>query len=503
MTFLKKYFVRFNSLYTKIAIAVILSLVLFFSVFVFFAKKTGKELLNQLMLAKAHSVLDITENAIAKTMVEGKYHGMQDLTSWILSSLAIKEIYIMDDSGKIIIDGRDHSVGSQVSFQDFLPTNVQHDTKYQLNIDQNVYAYKIIHPIIKRKECQSCHQNKNSNIGYLMLTVSMEDIQGYASAHQRSNITLVIVTLIGAGLILFVTLAFGVIKPMKKLSSALQKASGLIPQIGKNERDYIEIDKVVHTNDEIGKLQEILTELVDELNRAYKQIKEMHANQMVRADQLATVGEMAASIAHEIRNPVAGVQGALEIIKSEIQHDEPRKEIIEEMQIQLKRVNKAVTDLLSYARPSAPNFVVSDLSDLTRRTVSLLIRQIQEKKIDLQILNVTEIPNLYIDEKLIQQVFFNIIMNAVDAVKEDGRIQIYLASLDHRVVIKFSNNGEQIPENKRENIFKPFYTTKHKGTGLGLAISKKIIEQHNGTIRLDTTLNTGTAFIIELPVNQG
>jgi signal transduction histidine kinase len=283
----------------------------------------------------------------------------------------------------------------------------------------------------------------------------------------------------------------------------MQAVSSSIHKIGKQEKDRVEFNPVVRTSDEIGQLQKNLSELVDELNRANQQIKEMHVSQMVRADQLANVGEMAASIAHEIRNPVAGVQGALEIIKSEIQHDEPRKEIIEEMQTQLKRVNKAITDLLSYARPSAPHFVISDLSNLTRKTASLLTRQTQEKKINLQILNVTEIPDIFIDEKLIQQVFFNIIMNAIDAVKEDGRIQIYLSSIDDRVVIKFSNNGEAIPENKRESIFKPFFTTKHKGTGLGLAISKKIIEQHNGTIRLDTTLNTGTTFIIELPTKQG
>lgn len=283
----------------------------------------------------------------------------------------------------------------------------------------------------------------------------------------------------------------------------MQRVSCTIHHIGREEKSFLEIRKVVNSDDEIGDLQKQLAGLIDELNSAYKEIKEIHANRMMRADQLAVVGEMAASIAHEIRNPVAGVQGALEIIKSEIEHDQPKKEIIEEMQIQLKRVNKAVTDLLSYARPSVPHCILSDINSLIRRTASLLTRQIQAKKIDLKILNVTEIPDLFIDEKLIQQVFFNIILNAIDAVKECGRIQIALSKFDGSVLMKFSDDGDGIPEDIKENIFKPFYTTKHKGTGLGLAISKKILEQHNGSITLDSTMNRGTTMLIKLPINQG
>jgi signal transduction histidine kinase len=492
-----------KSLYGKVALAVSVILLIFFSIFVVIAKKTGKDLLNQLMLVKAHSVLDLTENTIAKIMIEGKGHGLQNLAEGVLKSVNIKDVYIMDNDGKIVLDAKKKSVGQVIPVHSFISTNNIHNTRYQVNIEQGIYSYKIIHPIFKRPECHKCHQSNSPTIGYLMMTVSMEDIQQSAAAHQKSNIILVVSTLFGTGLILLITLSIAVVRPVKNLSKAMQAVSSSIHKIGKQEKDRVEFNPVVRTSDEIGQLQKNLSELVDELNRANQQIKEMHVSQMVRADQLANVGEMAASIAHEIRNPVAGVQGALEIIKSEIQHDEPRKEIIEEMQTQLKRVNKAITDLLSYARPSAPHFVISDLSNLTRKTASLLTRQTQEKKINLQILNVTEIPDIFIDEKLIQQVFFNIIMNAIDAVKEDGRIQIYLSSIDDRVVIKFSNNGEAIPENKRESIFKPFFTTKHKGTGLGLAISKKIIEQHNGTIRLDTTLNTGTTFIIELPTKQG
>lgn len=500
---LKKIVFRINSLYGKIAISVIVILTLFFSILVFWAKKTGTDLLDQLMLAKTHSVLDLVENAISKTMMEGRYHGIQNLVSGMISSMSVEEISILDDDGKIIIDGKNLAVGKKVEVHDFILTNNRHDTKYKVIVQDGVYLYKAIHPIFKRQECRSCHQSNNSTVGSLMMTISMKDIQENSSKHQKSNFVLVVVTLLSTGFSLFIMLSLWVIIPIKKLSKEMQRVSCTIHHIGKEEKSFLEIRKVVNSDDEIGDLQKQLAGLIDELNSAYKEIKEIHANRMMRADQLAVVGEMAASIAHEIRNPVAGVQGALEIIKSEIEHDQPKKEIIEEMQIQLKRVNKAVTDLLSYARPSVPHCILSDVTSLIRRTASLLTRQIQEKKIDLKILNVTEIPDLYIDEKLIQQVFFNIILNAIDAVKECGRIQIALSKFDGSVLMKFSDDGDGIPEDIKENIFKPFYTTKHKGTGLGLAISKKILEQHNGSITLDSTMNRGTTMLIKLPINQG
>jgi hypothetical protein len=170
-----------KSLYGKVALAVSVILLIFFSIFVVIAKKTGKDLLNQLMLVKAHSVLDLTENTIAKIMIEGKGHGLQNLAEGVLKSVNIKDVYIMDNDGKIVLDAKKKSVGQVIPVHSFISTNNIHNTRYQVNIEQGIYSYKIIHPIFKRPECHKCHQSNSPTIGYLMMTVSMEDIQQSAA----------------------------------------------------------------------------------------------------------------------------------------------------------------------------------------------------------------------------------------------------------------------------------------------------------------------------------
>jgi signal transduction histidine kinase len=196
------------------------------------------------------------------------------------------------------------------------------------------------------------------------------------------------------------------------------------------------------------------------------------------------------------------VLGALQVFKSELQPNDERIEIFDEMIVQLERVNHTVNDLLSYAKPTPPSFAQVNVVDIIQRTVALLSRQCARDGVKLN----AEFKNSQIimsaDRKQFQQVLWNLVMNAHHAITDGGQIDIYADEEDQYVRIQISDNGRGIPPNEIGNVFKPFFTTKHKGTGLGMTISKRIIEQHNGTIALESEINKGTRVTIKMPKIQ-
>jgi signal transduction histidine kinase len=251
--------------------------------------------------------------------------------------------------------------------------------------------------------------------------------------------------------------------------------------------------------DEIADLSRDFNTLVRNLNEANAKLFEVHQSQLEHADRLASTGEMAASIAHEIKNPLAGILGAVQVFDSEVTDDDPKKEILSEMKVQLERMNHAVNDLLSYARPAQPVFEPVRLHDLIKKIVTLLPHQFKEKNIVIKEELSPDTILIHADKKQFQQVMWNIVLNGMQAMDHGGVLTIRTGTADGKVTITIKDTGKGIPPDQVERVFKPFYTTKHKGTGLGMTISRRIIEQHNGSILVRSTVGTGTIVEILLP----
>jgi signal transduction histidine kinase len=211
---------------------------------------------------------------------------------------------------------------------------------------------------------------------------------------------------------------------------------------------------------------------------------------------------MAANIAHEIKNPLTGALGALEIIMEDMPEGNSCIAIMQEIIVQLERINQAVNDLLSYAKPADPVFEKINLNEIIKRTLSLLESQIKAENIEVNLSLMKNIPILTADEKLIQQLFWNILLNAVQSMKNNGTLTIKTEKENSTVKIEIQDTGKGIPKDNYEKIFKPFFTNKHKGTGLGLAISKRIVDQHSGDISIESEVGKGTTFIITLPISR-
>ncbi len=226
--------------------------------------------------------------------------------------------------------------------------------------------------------------------------------------------------------------------------------------------------------------------------------KEMEAR-LVERERLAAVGELAASVAHEIKNPLAGIRGACEILSDVFSEDDPRRELSEEVHRQIERLDRTLRDLLRFAKPQAMRQEATDIHAVLDRVLAVLLEADQARSITVDRDYDRAMPELRVDPQQMEQVFINILLNAFQAMNHAGKIVIRTIADGEGASISIRDSGPGIPPEVADRIFKPFFTTRSKGTGLGLAIVKNIVTAHGGAISAATAPGGGAEFTITLP----
>ncbi len=231
---------------------------------------------------------------------------------------------------------------------------------------------------------------------------------------------------------------------------------------------------------------------------------------MYRTDRLATLGELAAGAAHEIRNPLTSIRSTIQYLSKDYTNDPVKSEMVSELIAEVERINKIVQGLLSFARPSELNTSEVNIEYLINQTLVLINTTLQKQKIEIQFEYFTEDFSILGDAEQLKQVFLNIILNAIDAMSDNNpeKPRILIISIEKGVaidahnrylLISFEDTGKGIEEKNMDNIFNPFFTTKEDGTGLGLAISYGVINRHGGDIEVKNIPGRGSLFTLKLP----
>ena len=252
--------------------------------------------------------------------------------------------------------------------------------------------------------------------------------------------------------------------------------------------------------DEIGDLGCNFNEMVRELQDNRAEIESLHRTQMSRAEHLASLGELAAGIAHEVRNPLAGIAGAVEVIGQHLPAGSSHREVLQEVRKEVQRIQLLLSDLLQYARPRPLQFLRSDLGDTIEQAVMLARQQVGQRDIQIEFAKPEGLPPVEHDAALIEQVALNLLVNAIQAMERAGSIRVRMETRDGLVGFQVADSGRGIAPDVLPKIFRPFYTTKGHGTGLGLSLAKGIVEQHGGSIEVTSRPGNGTEFYIWLPV---
>ncbi len=269
------------------------------------------------------------------------------------------------------------------------------------------------------------------------------------------------------------------------------------PHLGK----LLEIRAIPRFDDQ-GQITAVLHVSRDITER--KQIEE----NLQRAEQMKLVGEWATALAHEIKNPLAGIKVAVEVLAEELETAEDRT-VVKRAAQQIKRIELLLKSLLNFAKPPKPQPTVTDLNALLTRTMSFALknpsrRDGSEGRIKVSRNFDAELPWISIDPIQFQQIFLNLLLNATEAMPEGGQLQVTTRhdTVKNVIAVEIADTGTGIEEAELDRIFQPFFTTKKKGTGLGLAITKRLIEQHNGRISVSSTFGQGAKFTIELPAEK-
>lgn len=492
----------FSSLAKKIFFAVGAALSISGGIFVYVAHQTGYMMLESQVREKAHDIATVSEAVLATAMTEEKHNHLREFLQALNSSHQFADVFILRRDGTVYC-----STDTLQQEKNFLPeqfgdTAQWSSERFISRFEQgSTYEY-IVTPIVKYPTCYRCHTLPESNRGYLTVKLSMDEVRATALKHRATNILMIIGTFFGVGGVIIITLLFVIVRPMRSIHRQIKNLEGELESVERGEAGQFSQLQVPSSKDEITDLIFAFNRLTRRLNEVYGKLHELHQKELEHADRLASAGEMAASVAHEIRNPVAGVLGALQVFESEVPEGDERKEILKEMKQQLDRVNQAVSDLLSYARPTPPVYEEFPINEVIQRTVSLLARQLKGRQIDIQLRLSDKKTVISADKKQVQQVLWNLILNALQAMDTTGTLIIESLPEDSYVKICVSDTGRGIPEELADRVFEPFFTTKHKGTGLGMTISKRIIEQHKGSISLVSRVNQGTTVTLVMPLHQ-
>lgn len=257
----------------------------------------------------------------------------------------------------------------------------------------------------------------------------------------------------------------------------------------------------------VAKLRDEFGELADAFNEMSASLKEQ-MQKMQRTEQLAVVGELAAGLAHEIKNPLAGIKVAMHVLAEESYLSDEDREVVHKVGHEVTRLELLMKSFLDFARPAKPRLESVDINELVSNSMTFYTasrKRPTRKTMNVEIIKeLGRLPRTAADPMQLQQVFLNLVLNAVDAMPDGGRLTVRTAfeRSDNAIVVEVTDTGRGIDPERIDRIFEPFFTTKPKGTGLGLSICRQLIEQHRGRISVTSRPGQGTRFRIALPVRS-
>jgi signal transduction histidine kinase len=408
----------------------------------------------------------------------------------------IESLRIFNQDGRVTTSADPKEVGltiEDIGYEIF-KANIP-STPYLGGHGQN--AFCMVEPIKNEASCLECHEDTDDIMGIFELCLSMHSTDRKIADNRRFLATsaLVTIALISVILALFFTLTID--RPIEKLIRVMAKA----------ESGDLSIRSGMSRPDEIGRLAASFDTMIGHLDQTKREVERYHTEQLIRADRLATIGELAAGVAHEIKNPLAGISGAVQVLADDFDPRDPRRTVIEQVVRQTERMDKTIRDLLSFAQPLQPELSLVDVNEVVRTSLFISIPNPATAGIEIVTDLAADLPPVFFDSTHLQQVLVNIVLNALQAMPRGGRIT--LASRLHRdpdmgdvLRLAVADTGPGISPEASGKIFTPFFTTKTEGTGLGLSITRRIMEMHNSRISYQSTPGEGTTFFIDIPVQK-
>ncbi|MFQ5666206.1 MAG: PAS domain-containing sensor histidine kinase [Candidatus Binatia bacterium] len=444
-----------------------------------------------------HEMLQKT--IVATCKLTGNADSVQQVIEAVTNHRDIDGVRMFDAGGVIRYSSRPAERGTRLSTAEMSRFYGQVHPVIRTSREGKV-TYALVQPMLNQPACVSCHASKQKVLGILQVSLALGPTWRQLADLKRSALIATVITLAVIVVGVWLSLTLLVDQPLQQLVGVMRSA----------ERGDLSARVETRQRDELGQLSRHFNEMISKLAAAQREVERYHREQLARADRLATIGELAAAIAHEIRNPLTGISGALSVLGRDFPADDPRRDVIRQTHLLIERLNKSVENILHYSRPSEPQFQTVNLDDIFGQTLSLVESEAKKARVHLvrhpQPASGGEgnLGAVRADPHQIQQVLMNVILNAIQATAAGGQVQLRTgvwgaAGGQPYAYVEVRDSGIGMTPAQTAKAFHPFFSTKVQGTGLGLAIAKQLIEQHGGRITLHSTPGEGTVVKVELP----
>lgn len=450
--------------------------------------RSERSLLLEQMAARARVGINLMELSVANRLYRLDIFQLETIAREAKALPDVEYAYIYDTNGRIVGDFHEDRRRLFSTFKDEIGRKILRSQDTLVHIDDENGIIDVSKPVNLNHE----------RLGGIRLGLNLKPI--FAQIRELTIHAVVLATLIfllGLVVIFVITLRF--IKPIERLIVAAKHI----------EEGDLQYRVNIKRDDEIGTLSTAFDQMGERLLQRERELKQSQET-LRRADRLSSLGLLTAGLAHEIRNPLVAIRTFTQLLPE--RYDDP--EFREGFQgLALKEVDRIcglITDLLSFARPSKPNVAPENVSDVVDNIARILESQAKEKGIAIVRQFGENLPKAWIDREQMKQVFMNLILNAIQAMKGTGTVTLVSRAVTKNgtqpatefVQIEVKDNGVGISEANLQHIFDPFFTSKDEGSGLGLAVSHQIVQEHGGFVTVESKVGSGTSFFVHVPVGK-
>ncbi len=521
-----------QSVSAKLMVSIFLVLIIIFALLGYFSIQSQRKHLEDAALLSAEQQSDVLRRSASHYMLHNDRNGLYEMMLNMADQPGVVRVRIMNPEGVVSYSTAPAEVGNSVDkgAEACYGCHEKSQPLARLNRPDRFRVYRadgtrvlgVITPIENQPACSNaaCHAHPASIriLGVLDTTLSLAKVD-QSLAHEGREM------LIGTALALIAVVFLSGLFVWIVVYNPLQELKTGTERIAKGELGH---QLPVHSPDEVGELAVSFNEMSNRLQLAQaeitawahkleervdektRELRQAHQH-MLQVEKMATIGKMAAVVAHEINNPLSGILTYSKLVKRWIDKSVPASPKQDEMKGSLdlvaresKRCGELVKNLLSFSRVSPMNLEWCDLNQVIDRCIRLVQHKLDMSDIQLNLNLSQDLPVAHCDPAQIEQVVLAMVINAVDAMPQEGNLWISTqVSADSAIELVIRDDGAGIPEEHLSHIFEPFYTTKEAGgSGLGLAISENIVERHGGHIEVNSVVGRGTTFKIALPLDS-
>ncbi|MDA8240107.1 MAG: ATP-binding protein [Nitrospiraceae bacterium] len=475
---LHKKFTLFSVLFVTAAVAL----------FSWEAFETVRGRIKSIQKEKVDLLSEVIANGLKTIMLEGRGKEFQKfLDTLIAEDIAAVRIYTKN--GVILSSSIPGEVGKHVPTEGAVSLP---DRGALLSFDgdhenREVYSKSVL--IRNDQLCRRCHGSREAVNGILDVVLYTDETDRLIAASAKK------IGLTGLAAVVAFSAAIGLLSS-RRVKRPLDE---MIRFLKKVEAGDLGTKIPVKGNDELARLAESLNAVISDLGRSRREIDKCLTDKSIYVERMASLGELAAAVAHDIKNPLAGISGALQVLAEDFPEDSPRKEIACEILNEIGRLDAAVKDLLMYARPPEPNLILTDINAIIEEVMNRI--EEQAAALGVKITSTSDsLSETLADPEQLENAITNMALYCLQAMQGGGTLSF--STRDNygsgEIEIALSDTGDGIRDEEIADVFKPSFSTKHSGTGLGLAISRNVVESHKGRVEVESIPGAGSTFHIFL-----